>query len=61
MAATFKKGEIVQLKSGGPAMTVDDPKTYGGDVVVKWFAGSKMESAQVDPETLQPYVPPEKK
>lgn len=58
--ASFKKGDIVQLKSGGPKMVVDDPQSYGGNVDVKWFAGSKMESARVDPETLQPYVEPEK-
>lgn len=57
---TFKKGDIVQLKSGGPAMTVDEPETSMGDAVVKWFAGSKMESARVDPESLQPYVDPKK-
>jgi uncharacterized protein YodC (DUF2158 family) len=54
----FSKGDIVQLKSGGPKMTVSEVDSYG--VVVKWFAGSKMESARVEPEALQPYEEPQK-
>ena len=54
----YKKGDIVQLKSGGPKMTVGDIDFYG--ISVKWFAGSKMESAKVDPEALQPYAEPKK-
>lgn len=56
----FKKGDVVQLKSGGPKMTVDDPEAYNDTVSVKWFAGSKMESARVDPESLQVWVEPAK-
>lgn len=54
----FKKGDIVQLKSGGPKMTIEDDNLYGGNVCVVWFAGSKMESKNVDPESLQPFVEP---
>jgi uncharacterized protein YodC (DUF2158 family) len=54
----FNRGDIVQLKSGGPKMTVSDIDGYG--VTVKWFAGNKMESARVDPEALQAYVEPPK-
>jgi len=56
----FEKGAIVQLKSGGPKMTVSEYRQGIGDYVVKWFAGSKMESACVSPEALQPYVEPTK-
>lgn len=56
----FNKGDIVQLKSGGPKMTVSEVRYQLGDVLVKWFAGSKMESAAVSPEALQAYVEPEK-
>jgi uncharacterized protein YodC (DUF2158 family) len=60
----FSKGDQVQLKSGGPAMTVASPNALPGGsssnvlVDVRWFAGSKMESARVDEEALQGYVPP---
>ena len=56
----FNKGDIVQLKSGGPKMTVSDLQIHSGHYVVKWFAGSKMESAAVAPEALQPFVEPQK-
>jgi uncharacterized protein YodC (DUF2158 family) len=58
----FKKGDLVQLKSGGPPMTVDEPLlAHNFKTRVKWFAGAKMDSADVDPEALQSYVLPEKK
>lgn len=56
----FQKGDIVQLKSGGPKMTVSDFQHHSGHIVVKWFAGSKMESAAVSPDAIQPYIEPEK-
>lgn len=49
----FNKGDIVQLKSGGPKMTVHDYQTHSGHYVVKWFAGSKMETSSVSPDALQ--------
>jgi uncharacterized protein YodC (DUF2158 family) len=39
---TFKVGDIVQLKSGGPKMTVKDPTAINGNVHCQWFAGSKL-------------------
>lgn len=58
--SVFNKGDIVQLKSGGPKMTVHDRQAHSGHYVVKWFAGSKMESAAVDADALQPYIEPAK-
>jgi len=59
--ARFKKGDTVQLKSGGPKMTIENDNAYGGNVTVVWFAGSKMESKNLDPESLQPFVEPDGK
>ncbi|ESX31952.1 DUF2158 domain-containing protein [Mesorhizobium sp. M1060] len=36
MAETYKAGDIVQLKSGGPDMTVSS-EVGGGDLICKWF------------------------
>lgn len=41
MASKFKVGDIVQLKSGGPKMTVTEIHDTG--VRTAWFAGSKNE------------------
>ena len=51
MEHKFKKGDVVQLKSGGPIMTV-----YGGKrhlVCCVWFEHSKREKADFEPETLK--------
>lgn len=59
MASEFKSGDIVQLKSGGPKMTVD--QLFGdGTMRVRWFAGSKMETAVVTTKTIEQYVEPTK-
>jgi uncharacterized protein YodC (DUF2158 family) len=46
MMDEFKIGDLVQLKSGGPAMTVTEVPDGLGDAVVwcKWFANNKTES-----------------
>lgn len=41
--AKFKTGDLVVLKSGSPAMTVDS--VGGGRVRAVWFAGAKQEGA----------------
>jgi uncharacterized protein YodC (DUF2158 family) len=49
----LKVGDIVQLKSGGPKMTVDDPvNRFNQKVVCHWFAGGKLNSGQFERETL---------
>ncbi len=35
--STFKVGDVVQLKSGGPEMTVIDKSQEGGNVKCMWF------------------------
>lgn len=42
MAEQFKIGDIIQLKSGGPKMTVTDVREK--HVNTAWFAGSKKEA-----------------
>lgn len=45
MADEFKVGEIVQLKSGGPEMTVSNTNLFDKDDHVKcqWFGGRKLD------------------
>jgi len=60
----FKVGDVVQLKSGGPKMTVNnaDPSPTSTDgiaipssprtIYCQWFAGSKLESGSFKPESI---------
>jgi hypothetical protein len=43
-ALILQPGMIVQLKSGGPQMTVKGQDTPGADVWCLWFAGKKLEA-----------------
>jgi uncharacterized protein YodC (DUF2158 family) len=63
MAKTaLKIGDIVQLKSGGPKMTVTDlPKPFNEDYATSWFAGSKHEHGRFPEDALQPFVEGDKK
>ena len=49
----FKLGIIVQLKSGGPEMTVVkiDSK-YEGSIFCRWYSGDKFEKESFPPESL---------
>lgn len=49
---TFKVGDIVQLKSGGPKMTVVQVAS-AVNVYCAWFAGAKHERANFHTEALQ--------
>jgi uncharacterized protein YodC (DUF2158 family) len=48
----FKEGDVVQLKSGGPKMTVKTMHT-DGDVYCQWFSGSKLQDGYFKPHSLQ--------
>jgi uncharacterized protein YodC (DUF2158 family) len=55
---SFKVGDIVQLKSGGPEMTVERVSSAGKNVYwCQWFAGRKLESGQFPADSLKPVQP----
>ena len=64
MATKFAPGDIVQLKSGGPAMTVakaDDSFVYDKEAITylcEWFKGASSERASFAEDTLKTYVAP---
>ena len=37
----FKEGDVVQLKIGGPKMTIIALDTSSGEATCSWFAGRK--------------------
>jgi uncharacterized protein YodC (DUF2158 family) len=56
MAEKFKSGDAVQLKSGGPKMTITKTNTFQHDHFdCKWFAGSKLNQGTFAEDELQPY------
>jgi len=46
-----KIGDVVQLKSGGPKMTVNEIANTQTNCV--WFVGGSRESGNFDPEALE--------
>ena len=57
MADTFAVGDIVQLKAGGPYMTVSTNK--GNLFWCKWFDGqNKLQTAEFAPAELKKPAPP---
>ena len=56
MSINFSKGDIVQLKSGGPKMTVEEVtlKSMVETEIVKcqWFSGSKLQDGWFNPDSL---------
>lgn len=57
MAGEFKAGDIVQLKSGGPPMTVEEDDRRGRYRCV-WFKGASMEGGYFQEQSLKLYEPP---
>lgn len=61
MAAKFKPGDIVQLKSGGPSMTVAEESKYDrGEYICIWFKGASKEKGSFVADILKPYEAPKK-
>ncbi|WP_202909586.1 YodC family protein [Alkalilacustris brevis] len=54
--AEVKPGDVVQLKSGGPAMTVS--KVEGDICHCAWFIGSDLKHGMFSAATLEPYEAP---
>ena len=52
LMAEFKVGDIVQLKSGGPKMTIDIV-LGDGELKCQWFAGDELQEARFDPAVIQ--------
>lgn len=51
-----KSGDIVRLKSGGPAMTVQSEMS-DGTLLCQWFVGQKVESAYFKEAQLDSSTP----
>ncbi|MGH0265140.1 YodC family protein [Sinorhizobium meliloti] len=61
MENEFKPGDVVQLKSGGPPMTVSDvPKGSATKYICVWFKGASKEQAGFEPHSLKTWVAPVK-
>jgi uncharacterized protein YodC (DUF2158 family) len=56
MTDTFVVGDVVQLKSGGQSMTVEE--VDGADVSCVWFDGKNRLRHTFDAATLKTYVRP---
>ena len=52
-AKDFKTGDTVNLKSGGPDMTVKGLSPDGENVITQWFAGKKLEKGYFPPDSLE--------
>jgi uncharacterized protein YodC (DUF2158 family) len=48
----YKEGDIVQLKSGGPKMTVSDLSMDKSHYTCKWFSGSRLEDGHFPEDAL---------
>jgi uncharacterized protein YodC (DUF2158 family) len=61
---SFNAGDLVQLKSGGPIMTVQGPSVHEGMMLCSYFDGKKMISEHIAPAALEkaekPPVPTQK-
>jgi len=53
----WKPGDVVQVISGGPAMTVAGEDTLGR-VICEWFVGSNQKSGTFNAAVLKKYEAP---
>ena len=52
--ATYSKGDVVMLKSGGPTMTVDG-HTDDGRAICVWFEKTERKDGLFGEETLEKF------
>lgn len=50
---SFKEGEIVKLKSGGPDMTMDGDRGSDGRIKCVWFDGATLNSSHFHEESVE--------
>ncbi|MBL0026475.1 MAG: DUF2158 domain-containing protein [Saprospiraceae bacterium] len=61
----FKIGDVVELKSGGPKITVEDVKQQydngkpldGFDCKCVWFVDTELKTEWFDEQSLKSYIP----
>ena len=49
----LKIGDVVELKSGGPDMTIKSIDENGDFIHCQWFSGDKVEVGHFPPDSLQ--------
>ncbi len=60
----YNIGDQVQLKSGGPCMTIKEllkdytSKEFDGSYRCQWFAGKRLDGGVFPEDSLMPYVAP---
>jgi uncharacterized protein YodC (DUF2158 family) len=64
MSEEFQKGDVVQLKSGGPTMTIQDIGDFTSSgiqdgALCVWFDGKKKYSEVFDRSVLRKYTQPQ--
>jgi len=57
MASEFENGSVVQLKSGGPFMTVENYVPTRDTHLCTWFHDNKLERAEINAAALQKVDP----
>ena len=61
MSDSIEVGDVVSLKSGGPAMTVAEENTYEkGEYICIWFKGASKERGSFHGDILKSYEAPKK-
>lgn len=57
MADTFENGTVVQLKSGGPLMTIDSFDEDRQQYYCEWFVKDQRQAGHFSGTSLQKYEP----